>query len=101
MSDYFHFSRITFYGLALKLDRIHNITIFGVGLIGGSLGLALKKYGFNGSITGLGRRMSTLKIALERDAVDRITLEPSDSAASADLLVVAIPVESIPDSMKR
>ena len=52
-------------------NQIRNITILGVGLIGGSLGLALKAKGFRGEITGLGRRMQTLDIALERGAVDK------------------------------
>lgn len=85
----------------MKLDQIHNITIYGVGLIGGSLGLALKKNGFNGSITGLGRRMSTLRVALERNAVDRITLKPGDSLAYADLVVIATPVNLIADSVLK
>lgn len=85
----------------MKLDRINNITIFGVGLIGGSLGLALKKHGFDGSITGLGRRMSTLKVALERNAVDRIALKPSESVAFSDLVVMATPVDLIADSIQK
>lgn len=72
-----------------------------MGLIGGSLGLALKRYGFNGNITGLGRRMSTLKTALERNAVDRVTLEPGDSVAHADIVVIAAPVDVIADSVRK
>lgn len=63
--------------------------------------MALKKYGFNGSITGLGRRMSTLKIALEQNAVDRITLDHRDGMASADLVVIATPVDLIADWIKK
>lgn len=85
----------------MKLEQVHNITIYGVGLIGGSLGLALKRYGFNGNITGLGRRMSTLKTALERNAVDRVTLEPGDSVAHADIVVIAAPVDVIADSVRK
>lgn len=85
----------------MKFDQIQNITIFGVGLIGGSLGLALKKNGFYGKITGLGRRMSTLEIALERKAVDQITIDPSNGLESAELVVIATPVDLISDSVQK
>jgi len=85
----------------LNFDEIENITIFGVGLIGGSLGLALKKYGFRGSITGLGRRMSTLEIALERQAVDQITTAPVKGLTKAQLVIIATPVDLIPISIQK
>ncbi|MBM3239101.1 prephenate dehydrogenase [Candidatus Poribacteria bacterium] len=76
-------------------DNFKNITILGVGLIGGSLGLALKKHKFSGTIMGLGRRLSTLEIALEKGAVDRITLDFAEAIESADIVVISTPVELI------
>jgi prephenate dehydrogenase len=76
-------------------DNFKNITILGVGLIGGSLGLALKKHKFLGTIMGLGRRLSTLEIALEKGAVDRITLDFAEAAESADIVIISTPVELI------
>ena len=61
-----------------QIQQLHQITIWGVGLIGGSLGLALKKNGFQGQRIGLGRNIDRLKNALAHDAVDVITTEVSE-----------------------
>ena len=77
-------------------SQIRKITILGVGLIGGSLGLALKAKGFQGEIIGLGRRMSTLEMALERRAIDRATTDFEVGIRDADLVVIGTPVDLIP-----
>ena len=82
-------------------SQMRNITILGVGLIGGSLGLALKAKGFRGEITGLGRRMQTLDIALERGAVDNATTDFQVGIHDADLVVVGTPVDLIPEMVQR
>ena len=82
-------------------SQIRNITILGVGLIGGSLGLALKAKGFHGEITGLGRRMQTLDIALERGAVDNATTDFQAGIYDADLVIVGTPVDLIPEMVQR
>ena len=82
-------------------SQIRNITILGVGLIGGSLGLALKAKGFPGEITGLGRRMQTLDIALERGAVDSATTDFHAGIYEADLVVIGTPVDLIPEMVQR
>ena len=82
-------------------NQIRNITVLGVGLIGGSLALALKAKGFRGEITGLGRRMQTLDIALERGAVDNATTDFHTGIYEADLVVVGTPVDLIPEMVQR
>ncbi len=82
-------------------NKIRNITILGVGLIGGSLGLALKAKGFRGEITGLGRRMQTLDIALERGAVDNATTDFHAGIYDADIVVIGTPVDLIPEMVQR
>ena len=82
-------------------SQIKNITILGVGLIGGSLGLALKTKGFRGEITGLGRRMQTLDIALERGAVDSATTDFQTGIFDADIVVIGTPVDLIPEMVQR
>ena len=82
-------------------SQIRNITILGVGLIGGSLGLALKAKGFRGEITGLGRRMQTLDIALERGAVDSATTDFQTGIFDADIVVIGTPVDLIPEMVQR
>ncbi|MBI1927144.1 prephenate dehydrogenase/arogenate dehydrogenase family protein [Candidatus Poribacteria bacterium] len=82
-------------------SQIRKITILGVGLIGGSLGLALKAKGFQGEITGLGRRMSTLEVALERRAIDYATTDFEAGIRDADLVVIGTPVDLIPAMVQR
>ena len=82
-------------------SQIRNISILGVGLIGGSLGLALRSKGFRGVITGLGRRMQTLDIALARGAVDNATTDFHAGLCDADLVVVGTPVDLIPEMVER
>ncbi|HIE29214.1 TPA: prephenate dehydrogenase [Candidatus Poribacteria bacterium] len=84
-----------------NFKRIQNITILGVGLIGGSLGLALRKHNFSGTIMGLGRRLSTLEIALKKGAVDGITLNFAEAIESTDIVVISTPVELIAPMTKQ
>lgn len=72
------------------------VCIAGVGLIGGSLGLALKKASLCRRIIGLGRRQESLQKALEKGAIDEFTLLPEEAFAKADLIVLATPPSSIP-----
>ena len=78
------------------LRTVRRITIWGVGLIGGSLGLALKKNGFQGQRVGLGRNIGRLENALEHDAVDVITTELAEGLRDTDLVVLCTPVALVP-----
>lgn len=75
--------------------KIEKVSIIGVGLIGGSLGLALKKKGLASKIVGIGRRETSLREALRVGAVDEITLDLKEGVSEADLVVLAVPVGSI------
>lgn len=70
------------------------VAIVGVGLLGGSAGLALKQAGAARHIVGLGRRKQSLDEALSRGAIDEATLEPADAAREADLVLLCTPVGS-------
>ena len=83
------------------LRTVHRITIWGVGLIGGSLGLALKKNGFQGQRVGLGRNIGRLENALEHDAVDIITTELAEGLRETDLVVLCTPVALVPMFVQR
>ncbi|MXV73766.1 prephenate dehydrogenase/arogenate dehydrogenase family protein [Candidatus Poribacteria bacterium] len=84
-----------------QIQQLRRITIWGVGLIGGSLGLALKKNGFQGQRLGLGRNIGRLEDALERDAVDVITTELAEGLRETDLLVLCTPVALVPRLVQR
>jgi prephenate dehydrogenase len=83
------------------LRQLHRITIWGVGLIGGSLGLALKKNGFQGQRLGLGRNIGRLENALACDAVDVVTTEVGEGICESDLVVICTPVELVPMLVQR
>jgi prephenate dehydrogenase len=73
------------------------VAIFGVGLIGGSFGLALKKAGFSGTIVGVSSE-ATLRLALERGAIDEAA-PMADAARGADLIYLARPIGGILDTL--
>jgi len=72
-----------------------NIAIAGVGLIGGSIGLGLKKYARGTSITGIGRNITRLKQAKALGVIDKISLNPKDAVKDQDLIILAQPVAII------
>lgn len=75
------------------------VGIVGVGLIGGSFGLALRKAGFPGQILGVSSERS-IGEALDRGAIDRgATLE--DAADACDLLFLAQPIFGIVETLRR
>ena len=84
-----------------QIQQLRRITIWGVGLIGGSLGLALKKNGFQGQRVGLGRNIGRLENALEHDAVDVITTALVEGLRETDLVVLCTPVALVPMFVQR
>ena len=76
------------------------VTIIGTGLIGGSLGLALRKRKLAGRIVGCDRA-PVLERAQERGAVEHGTANPADAVRGSDLVVLATPVIAILDLMDR
>jgi prephenate dehydrogenase len=77
-----------------------NITVVGLGLIGGSLAMALK--GFEGaSITGVVRSQRTLDLAVERQVCDRVTLDPVEAIRDADVVWLCMQPQPILDFLKE
>ncbi|MEN8262036.1 MAG: prephenate dehydrogenase/arogenate dehydrogenase family protein [Nitrospirota bacterium] len=66
-----------------------NITIIGVGLIGSSFALALKRRGFNGRITGIGRNENNLLKAKGMGVIDAHTTLHAEGIKDADLVLLA------------
>jgi prephenate dehydrogenase len=71
------------------------LLIAGVGLIGASLGLALRERGLVGEVVGLGRSAENLRVARRRGAIDRAERDPVRATRDVDLVVVATPVGTI------
>jgi prephenate dehydrogenase len=76
------------------------VTIIGTGLIGGSLGLALKKRRLAGRVVGCDRA-SALERAQDRGAIDAGTINPADAVHGSELVVLATPVLAILDHIER
>ena len=73
-------------------DRLKQVTIVGVGLLGGSAALALKAHDPRVRIAGVGRRQSSLDEALRVGAVDTAHLDVTEAIDGADLVILATPV---------
>lgn len=72
--------------------RFERVCIAGLGLLGGSLGMALRERRLAGRVVGVARREATVDAAMSLGAVDEATRDLRAGAAGADLLVVAVPV---------
>ena len=75
--------------------KFNKITIIGVGLIGGSIGLAIKKRKLAKVVCGVGRRLSSLKNAKRAGAVDVAALDLETGIKGADLIIIATPISLI------
>ncbi len=80
---------------------IENLTIIGVGLIGGSLARALRAANAVQNITGFGRTISHLQQALELNVIDRVASSIKDAVTDADVVVLAVPVETVADFLSQ
>src|SRR5206468_11234217 len=83
---------------AMELERV---AIFGVGLLGGSIGLALRSIAPNCRIVGYGHRRATLEQAKAVGAVDDWTQEAAEAARGADLLILCTPVGIFADLLRQ
>ena len=77
------------------MRRLDTVAIIGVGLIGGSIGLALRRKRLAKTIVGIGRRRSSLSKALEFGCVTKTSTSIARGVAGADLVIVSTPVEQI------
>lgn len=74
---------------------IDRLAVVGVGLIGGSLALALKEAGAVGHVVGIGRGLPNLETALRLGVVDSFTQDLAEGVADADVVFLATPVQSL------
>lgn len=78
----------------MTVSSIQRVALLGVGLIGGSLGLAWKKYRPDLHIVGYDRD-DVLQRALERGAIDERAESPEAAVTTADLVVLAVPLSKM------
>jgi prephenate dehydrogenase len=75
---------------------LKKLVIFGVGLIGGSVALALKKAGHSTQIVGVGRSQKSLQAALDLGVIDIATSNIESAIKDADMVLIAAPVAQTP-----
>lgn len=80
---------------------IRKLAIFGVGLIGGSVALALKRAGAVNEVVGAGRSRTNLEAALKFGIIDHIAATPEQAAQGADVVLLAVPVGQMAALMQK
>jgi len=80
---------------------IRRLAVLGVGLIGGSVALALKRAGHVEQVVGYGRNRSNLEQALALGVLDEIADTPEQAVAGADCILLAMPVGGMTEVMHR
>jgi len=80
---------------------LKKVVIFGVGLIGGSFALALRRANVVGEVVGFGRSQTTLEQARSLGIIDRIGVDLAAEVNDADLVLLATPVGQMAELMAR
>lgn len=76
---------------------IKHLCVIGVGLIGGSLALALKKAGYVEHVTGLGRSVENLQTAKELGIIDSYETDYVKAVSHAEMIFVSVPIGAMAD----
>ncbi len=79
----------------ITLVNMDTLTIVGVGLIGGSIGLAAKRSGLARRVLGVGRQQNSLDRARQCGTIDEGYLDAGQAAALAQLVIFCTPVDGI------
>ncbi len=74
------------------MEKFKKIAIIGMGLIGGSMALALKKENYGSQVIGYDLSEPSLKAALKAEAIDKMARSLQDAVEGADLVVLSTPV---------
>ena len=80
--------------------RFGTVAIVGVGLIGGSIGLAVRQRGLAERVIGIGRGQASLDVAQQVGAVTETTTDLVTGVSSADLVIVCTPVSKVVDFVR-
>ena len=75
-------------------NTFEKVCILGLGLIGGSIGLAIKRSNISNQITGYARSNSTLERAIELGLVDSVKDNLKDAVNNSDLVILATPLST-------
>ena len=81
--------------------HFRQVTIVGVGLIGGSVGMLMKRQGLADRVVGVGRSLGNLELAVQRGAIDVFERDPKAAMKGTELVILAMPVESYATHLKE
>ena len=84
-----------------RFVHFHKITLAGVGLLGGSLGLAIKQRGLAKKVDGFVRRSASIAECDRLGVVDHATRDPLRAVENADLLVLCTPLAQMRDVLQK
>jgi len=82
-------------------NKLESICILGLGLLGGSLGLAVNRVWPHVRRLGYSHRAVTRQAALEASAVDAVFESPGQAAGQADMVVLASPIGTFQELLER
>lgn len=80
---------------------IERIAILGTGLLGTSVGLALRAAGYRGAITGWNRNPEHAQLAMQMGAIDSVATESIEGARASQVVVLAVPIYATLDFMEK
>ncbi len=83
------------------MKRFSTAVIIGVGLIGGSIGLALRARRLASHVVGVGRNPGSLDQAIRLGSIDRGSIDLESAVADAELVIVCTPVNRIAADVLR
>lgn len=75
---------------------MNSITIIGVGLIGGSIGIDIRRLKLAKEVIGVVRRKESIDECIKLGAVSRATLDISEGTKDSDMIILATPISSMP-----
>lgn len=85
--------------VSAEAPLVRRLAVIGVGLIGGSLAMALRRVGQLGEVVGCGRGAENGRLAIELGVLDRFTHDPAEAVEGADMVVLAVPLGAMRSTM--
>lgn len=83
------------------MSPFKKITLAGVGLLGGSLGLAIRRRGLAGAVHGLVRRRESVDECRTLGVVDEVTQDPLSATRGADLIILCMPIAKMKEVFEQ
>ena len=78
-------------------NTINKLAIIGLGLMGGSLGMAVREKGIVRTVSGFARRKEVREEAIKRGAVDLVYDNIEEAVKDADMVILCVPVLAVPE----